>query len=233
MVRGLSSGLLVLGAVISGATPAHAQDKRPGEVVARGLTDVSASRPTIVLVDGAIGDANSWQSVIPILRKDGYKVIAVENRLASLTEDIAATKKAIDAEKGRVVLAGHSLGGAVITGAAGSPKVKALVYVAAFAPDANEPIASFSEKFPAAAIPTVPASSAILSETIPFPAWRTVRSWYLFSRDDPAITPDLQRFFARRMAAATCEAQRNRTVSRAQPETIARCIEEAAAATRK
>ena len=69
MIRRLAPGLLVLGAVIAGATGAGAQDKRPGEVVARSFVDASAGRPTIVLVDGAIGDANSWQSVIPILQK--------------------------------------------------------------------------------------------------------------------------------------------------------------------
>ena len=233
MVRRLAQRLFLLGMIVAGASAARAQDRRAGEVLARSLADASAPRPMIVLVNGAIGDANSWQSVIPILRKDGYKVIAVENRLASLTEDIATTKRVIDAAKDRVVLAGHSYGGAVITGAAANPKVKALVYVAAFAPDANEPVGAFREKYPSPADPPVPASSAILRETIAFPAWRTIRSWYLFSRDDQAINPDLQRFFAKRMGAATCESKQNRTVSKAQPKTIARCIEEAAAATSK
>ena len=78
------------------------------------------------------------RGVIPILESDGYSVIAVQNPLTSLADDVATTKRVIDAQKGPVVAVGHSYGGAVITAAAaGSSKVKALVYVAAFAPEAE------------------------------------------------------------------------------------------------
>ena len=73
---------------------------------------------TIVLVHGAWADATGWQSIIPHLQKNGYNVIAVQNPLTSLAEDVATTKRVIDAQTGPVVVVGHSYGGAVITGAA-------------------------------------------------------------------------------------------------------------------
>jgi pimeloyl-ACP methyl ester carboxylesterase len=111
----------------------------------------NAAKPTIVLVHGAFADGTGWQYVIPILERDGYTVIAVQNPLASLAGDVETTKRVIDAQKGPVVVVGHSYGGAVITGAAaGNANVKALVYIAAFAPDAGEPIGAFGEKYPSA-----------------------------------------------------------------------------------
>ena len=111
---------------------------------------VASAKPTIVLVHGAFADGSSWQHVIPLLEKDGYYVIAVQNPLTSLADDIATTKRVIDAQKGPVVAVGHSYGGAVITGAAtGSANVKALVYIAAFAMEAGEPVGAFGEKYPA------------------------------------------------------------------------------------
>jgi pimeloyl-ACP methyl ester carboxylesterase len=108
-----------------------------------------SARPTIVLVHGAFADGSSWQHVIPILERDGYSVIAVQNPLASLANDVETTKRAIDAVKGPVVVVGHSYGGAVITGAAaGNRNVKALVYIAAFAPEPNEAVGAFGSKYP-------------------------------------------------------------------------------------
>jgi len=107
------------------------------------------AKPTIVLVHGAFADGSSWQRVIPLLQKDGYTVIAVQIPLTSLASDVETTKRVIDGQTGSVVVVGHSYGGAVITGAAaGNAKVKALVYIAAFAPEANEPIGAFGEKYP-------------------------------------------------------------------------------------
>jgi len=107
-------------------------------------------KPTIVLVHGAFADATGWQHVIPLLERDGYTVTAVENPLTSVADDIATTRRMIDAQPGPVVVVGHSYGGLVITGAAsGSSKVKALVYVAAFAPDSAEAIGPLLEKYPA------------------------------------------------------------------------------------
>jgi pimeloyl-ACP methyl ester carboxylesterase len=102
-------------------------------------------------VHGAFADGSSWQRVIPLLERDGYDVIAVQNALTSLPDDIATTKRVIDAQSGPVIVVGHSYGGAVITSAAaGNPRVKALVYIAAFAPEVNETVGAYGEKYPAA-----------------------------------------------------------------------------------
>src|SRR5215831_1262087 len=105
-------------------------------------------KPAIVLVHGAFADASGWSRVIPILEKDGYFVTAVQIPLTSLSDDIATAKRVVDAQKGPFVLVGHSYGGAVITGAAaGSPNVKALVYLAAFAPEAGEALGAPGKNF--------------------------------------------------------------------------------------
>ena len=122
-------------------------------------------KPTIVLVHGAFVDGSSWQKVIPILQSDGYTAIAVQNPLTSLPDDVATTKRVIDAQKDPVVVVGHSYGGAVITeAAAGNPNVKALVYVAAFAPEPGEPLGGPVEgKFaPPARSEIVPAAGGFL-----------------------------------------------------------------------
>jgi pimeloyl-ACP methyl ester carboxylesterase len=98
-------------------------------------------RPIIVLVHGAFVDGSGWAGVHRILTADGYKVVVVQNPTTSLADDVAATRRAIAGAKGNVVLVGHSYGGVVITEAGTDPKVSALVYVAAFAPDAGESVA--------------------------------------------------------------------------------------------
>jgi pimeloyl-ACP methyl ester carboxylesterase len=93
---------------------------------------------TIILVHGAFADASSWSKVIPLLEAKGYKVIAVQNPLTSLADDVAATKRIIALQDGPVILVGHSWGGVVITQAGVDPKVAGLVYVAAYAPDVGQ-----------------------------------------------------------------------------------------------
>src|SRR2546425_7404418 len=111
-------------------------------------TKDTGDNPVVVLVHGAFADGSSWRHVIPLLEQDGYGVIAVQNPLTSFADDVATTKRVIDAQKGPVVAVGHSYGGAVITSAAaGNPHVKALVYVAAFAPDAGEKIKELLAKY--------------------------------------------------------------------------------------
>ena len=106
-------------------------------------------KTTVVLVHGAFADGSSWGEVIPRLEQAGYDVIAVQNPLTSYADDVATTRRVIDAQSGEVILVGHSYGGAVITKAAlGAPNVKALVYVAAFAPDANENLQALLQKYP-------------------------------------------------------------------------------------
>jgi predicted alpha/beta hydrolase family esterase len=82
----------------------------------------------------------SWSRVIQILEAKDLKVVAVQNPLTSLVDDVAITRRAIDQQTRPVILVGHSWAGVVITEAANNPKVKALVYVAAFAPDNGQSI---------------------------------------------------------------------------------------------
>lgn len=104
---------------------------------------------TVILVHGAFADGSGWGSVIPFLENAGYDVIAVQNSLTSFADDVATTRRVIDAQQGSVVLVGHSYGGAVITKAAvGASNVRALVYIAAFAPDAGENLQALLEKYP-------------------------------------------------------------------------------------
>jgi pimeloyl-ACP methyl ester carboxylesterase len=112
------------------------------------------AKPTIVLVHGAFSESSSWNGVITELEKDGYTAIAAANPLRGVANDGAAVASILHAISGPVILVGHSYGGPVITEAAnGSPNVKALVYVAAFAPDTGESSASLSDKFPGSTLP--------------------------------------------------------------------------------
>lgn len=108
-----------------------------------------SEKPTIVLVHGAFADAASWNGVIEILEKDGYPVIAVANPLRSVKGDARYVSDVVSTINSPVVLVGHSYGGSVISEAANDEaNVKALVYVAAFAPDVGETAAGLSGKFP-------------------------------------------------------------------------------------
>jgi pimeloyl-ACP methyl ester carboxylesterase len=103
---------------------------------------------TIILVHGAFADGSSWHKVIPRLEKAGLKVVAVQNPLDSLEDDVTATKRAIRDAEGPVVLVGHSWAGVVITEVGNDEKVKSLVYVAAYAPDKGESLQSASSRYP-------------------------------------------------------------------------------------
>jgi pimeloyl-ACP methyl ester carboxylesterase len=103
---------------------------------------------TVVLVHGGFVDGSGWQGVYDALRKDGYKVSVVQHPTLSLEDDVAATKRVIDAQSEPVILVGHSYGGAVITEAGNDPNVAALVYIAAFVPDKGESVNTLIEGFP-------------------------------------------------------------------------------------
>lgn len=97
---------------------------------------------SIVLVHGAFVDGSGWEAVHHLLGQQGYKVCIVQNPTVSLSDDVAYTKRVIAQQEGPVVLVGHSYGGAVISEAGNDPKVKALVYIAAFALDDGESVAA-------------------------------------------------------------------------------------------
>jgi len=92
----------------------------------------------IVLVHGAFADGSSWSKVIPLLQAKGFNVTSVQHPMTTLADDVAAVRRALAVQDGPAILAGHSWGGAIITEAGNDPKVAALVYVAAFGPDAGE-----------------------------------------------------------------------------------------------
>src|SRR6266704_3946967 len=102
--------------------------------------DDRSSAGTVVLVHGGFVDGSGWQGVYQQLTKDGYSVSVVQNPTLSLAGDADATRRVTDAQSEPVILVGHSYGGAVITEAGNHPKVAALVYIAAFAPDKGEAV---------------------------------------------------------------------------------------------
>lgn len=108
----------------------------------------AAGQPSVVIVHGAFADGSDFAKVVPLLQREGVQVTVVQNPLSSLADDVAAARRAIDAQPGKVVLVGHSWGGTVITEAGNSPKVASLVYVAAFAPDAGQNTAEQGKGFP-------------------------------------------------------------------------------------
>jgi pimeloyl-ACP methyl ester carboxylesterase len=127
--------LLVAGALATGAAA---------------QASMSAGVKNVVLVHGAFADGSSWSKVIPLLQAKGLHVVAVQNPLSSLADDVATTRRAIALQDGPVILVGHSYGGVVITEAGNDPKVVGLVYVAAFAPGDGESITSITKPYPPA-----------------------------------------------------------------------------------
>ncbi|MEI7033617.1 alpha/beta hydrolase [Streptomyces pratensis] len=115
-----------------------------------GATPHHPTRPTIVLEHGAFADAASWDGVVARLQRAGYPVVSAANPLRGPATDAAYLRSVLDHVDGPVVLVGHSYGGTVISQAAAGleDKVKALVYIAAFLPDAGESSLGLTNKFP-------------------------------------------------------------------------------------
>lgn len=105
----------------------------------------------VVLVHGGFVDGSGWQGVHNALKAKGYNVTIVQNPTTSLADDVAFTKRAIAQQDGPVVLGGHSYGGVVVSEAGTDPKVKSVVYIAAFAADAGESVMSLIANPPAGA----------------------------------------------------------------------------------
>jgi pimeloyl-ACP methyl ester carboxylesterase len=139
LVGGLLAALAALAGTLLMALPASsaADSRHP------------APKPTVVLVHGAFADASGWTGVVSRLQKRGYPVIAPANPLRSVAGDAAYLASVLATIDGPIVLVGHSYGGEVITNAAtGNANVKALVYIAAFAPDQGETSGGLANKFP-------------------------------------------------------------------------------------
>ncbi len=127
----------------------------------------------VVLVHGGFVDGSGWESVYKILKKNGYTVSIVQNPTISLADDVAATKRIIEAQNGPVILVGHSYGGVVITEAGNNPKVAGLVYIAAFAPDQGESVSSLiKDPPPGAPVPPIlpPQDGYLFLDKAKFPA---------------------------------------------------------------
>ncbi len=120
------------------------------------MSDMSAAGSrNIVLVHGGFVDGSGWAAVYRALRAQGFTVSVVQNPTASLAGDVEATKRVLAAQDGPVMLVGHSYGGVVISEAGNDPAVAGLVYIAAFAPDAGESVASLI-KDPPPGVPVPP-----------------------------------------------------------------------------
>lgn len=105
----------------------------------------------VVLVHGGFVDGSGWEGVYRILKTDGFVVTVVQNPTLSLADDVAVTKRALDALDGPAILVGHSYGGVVITEAGNHANVAGLVYIAAFAPDRGESVSSLIKDPPVGA----------------------------------------------------------------------------------
>jgi pimeloyl-ACP methyl ester carboxylesterase len=127
----------------------------------------------VVLVHGGFVDGAGWEAVYKILKRDGYNVSIVQNPTISLEEDVAVTKRVLATQDGPTILVGHSYGGAVITEAGNDPKVSALVYIAAFAPDKGESVGSLiKDPPPGAPVPPIlpPQDGFLFLDRAKFPA---------------------------------------------------------------
>ncbi|WP_159340058.1 MULTISPECIES: alpha/beta fold hydrolase [Leclercia] len=223
-----------------------------------------ANNKTVVLVHGAFADGSSWNRVIDKLQRQHTEVIAVQLPLTSLKEDVAATQRAIARAHGDVVLVGHSWGGTVISEAGNDARVKALVYVAAFAPDSGQSTAALADSYPAppgsAGIaktaegflylpgksvrqdfaPDIkadeqnrltatqgPIRADAFAEKVTHAAWHDKPSWYVVSKSDRMINPDLERAMAKAIDAKTSEVAASHVSMVSHPREIARVIEQA------
>ena len=120
-----------------------------GRAARAALLEPGGQNPTIVLVHGAWADSSSWNAVTQQLQDQGYTVVAPANPLRGLQPDAAYLSSVLASISGPIVLVGHSYGGMVMTDAAlGNPNVRALVYIAAFAPDAGETVATIEAMNP-------------------------------------------------------------------------------------
>jgi pimeloyl-ACP methyl ester carboxylesterase len=257
-------GLLLKSAAVAAAM--LATTFLAGQSLSQGAKTAEAHN--VVLVHGAWADGSSWSEVIWRLQAAGLHVTAVQNPLTSLADSVAATRRALALQDGSTVLVAHSWSGTVISEVGTDPKVTALVYVAARAPDTGEDFVALSGKFPtmpvraglqehdgfttiaedaflksfANGVPhdkakilyavQEPAAASLFGERTTAAAWRMKPSWYAVSKLDQTISPDLERFLAKRMGASTVELEAGHLSLVSHPLEIAELILAAAGRTK-
>jgi pimeloyl-ACP methyl ester carboxylesterase len=233
-----------------------------------GVAVAADDKPSIVFAHGSWADGSCFSKVISQLQAEGYEAISSGYGLERLAGDVAATIRALGRVTGPSVLVGHSYGGSVITVAGTDPRVAALVYVAAIAPDVGETSETQLSNFPISDICSnvevadghlwmfpegveclagdlsaqdkaivwathrAPAADLFDAE-VTGAAWRTKPSWYIVAGQDRTVDPDLQRFFAGRIAATTYEIQSSHMMMLSHPEFVIDVIKQAAHAVQK
>lgn len=149
-----------------------------------------------------LGESAGWNSVVEQLLVRSLEVVAFTDPFRDLAADAAAVRDRIADLGTPVVLVGHSYGGAVITeAAASSDAVRALVYVAAFAPDHGESAYDLMNRFPGGVPADVPDAALRTRLPAAVPAWKTLPSWFVFGDDDLTIPVARHRRMARRAQA--------------------------------
>jgi pimeloyl-ACP methyl ester carboxylesterase len=136
-------------------------------------SEIASAVVSVVLVHGGFVDGSGWEGVYKILKKNGYSVSVVQNPTVTLEDDVAVTRRVIGAQKGPVILVGHSYGGAVITEAGNDPQVAGLVYITAFAPDKGESVSTIiKDAPPGAPVPPIlpPQDGYLFLDKAKFPA---------------------------------------------------------------
>jgi pimeloyl-ACP methyl ester carboxylesterase len=170
--------------------------------------DRASIKPTVVLVHGAFADASGWAGVIGRLQQRGYTVIAPANPLRGVAGDAAYLSSVLGTVKGPIVLVAHSYGGFVITNAArGNPNVRALVYIAAYAPKEGETIGGITALAPGSEL----GPKTLIIQTVPGPNGTDVQEGYInpgafrdvFAADVPAATASVMAASQRPAALAT------------------------------
>jgi pimeloyl-ACP methyl ester carboxylesterase len=230
------------------AAPVMAQTSKPPKV------------QNVVLVHGAWADGSSWDAVILRLQAAGLHITAVQNPLTSLADSVAATRRALALQDGPTVLVAHSWGGTVASEVGTDPKVSAIVYIAARAPDAGEDFVALSSKFPtmpvragvqehdgftlisesaflnyfANGVPhdkaeelyavQEPTAASLFGGRTTGAGWHDKPTFYAVSKLDQTISPDLERFLAKRMHAQTVELEAGHLSLVSHPKEVADLI---------
>jgi len=219
---------------------------------------------TIVLVHGAFTDGSSWAPVIARLQARGYHVVAVQNPLTSLADDVAATNRVLRRQTGDVLLVGHSWAGAVITEAGNAANVKGLVYLSALVPDSGESAGDLLNRLKAPmtgltpdadgliwlddakayrhvmaadvletkaaelAALQQPIAAASFAGKVSHAAWHDKPSWYLQTKNDYALPPQVQLAIAHQIGASITSIFSSHMSLVSHPDAVANLIEQAA-----